>query len=99
MTQKQFIALAVVCNIIFLFAYIYKQSLIIQATYTQQKSEQLLTTLHQEEKDLFNQLQAYQSHESIQKRAKNNLGMNKAKLKNMHRLSTTTASASAGAHK
>lgn len=84
-TQKQFIIIALGCNILFLFVYIHKQSWIIQLTYAQQKNEQLLASLKNKEKKLFNQLQEAKRHKTIQSRATKELGMHKAQLKNLQR--------------
>jgi hypothetical protein len=83
MTQKKFIIIALACNVLFLFIYIHKQSWLMQLTYAHQKNEHLLSDLKNQEKKLFNKLQASKNHTTIQKKAINALGMHKAQLKNL----------------
>lgn len=80
MTQRQFWFLALVCNIAFLFLYIFKQSALIAAQQALQKLEQREAQLQQQQKELYNNLQKLQQHASIKKRAEKDLGMRKAKL-------------------
>ena len=89
MTQKQFWFFALVCNIAFLFLYIFKQSALIAVRQVLQKTEQQDAQLQQQKKELYNDLQKLQQHASIKKRAEKDLGMRKAKLEQITPLPTS----------
>lgn len=80
MTQKTFIVLFVIANILLLFVYIHKQNWLIQITYTKQKNEQLLADLEHHKKELYNKLQAQQDRSTIKASAESNLKLSKARL-------------------
>jgi cell division protein FtsL len=88
MTQKKFLLLAIGCNIIFLFLYIYKQSAFIQANYSLQACEEQKKNLLQKKEDITHKLQKLKQHTSIKKRAQE-MGMRKTDLKQIHNLYAT----------
>ena len=83
MTQKQFWYVALLCNVAFLFLYIFKQNSLMAVRHTIQQQEQQQADLQQRKKDTFNTLQKLQQHSMIKKRAEKELGMRKADLKHV----------------
>lgn len=81
MTQKQFYVLIVVCNILLLFVYIFKQNSLISLHHAIQKKEVIITELQQKKDTLFNELQRLQQHTIIKHRAEKELGLRKTNLK------------------
>lgn len=85
MTQKNFLAFAIGCNIIFLFLYIYKQNAFIQANFTLQTYEEQKKILLQKKEQVNNALHKIKQHTSIKKRAQE-MGMHKTDLKQINKL-------------
>ena len=88
MTQKQFWFLAIACNLLLLFLYVFKQNALMALGQTIQKKEEEVAALHHQKKELYNKLQQTQQHASIKKRAEKELGMRKADLKQISSLET-----------
>lgn len=90
MTQKQFYALILTCNILFLFIYIFKQNSLISLAHAIQKKELYMNTLQQKKEQLFNQTQKLQQHATIKKRVEHELSMRKKNLQQITPLPSGT---------
>ena len=90
MTQKQFLFVAIACNIALLFLYIYKQSSFIQLRSALQTCEEQKKNLLQKKETITHKLHKMKQHSTIKKRAQA-MGMRKTDLKQIKNLYTSEA--------
>jgi len=88
MNQKIFLAIAIILNIVLLFMYIQKQSLLIELRYKKQRYEKKLNLVMKEKEELLYSLQNKKNYENIARKAAKK-GMKKRRLKKVHLLSKT----------
>lgn len=86
MSQRTFLILFILANILLLFVYIHKQNWLIQITYTKQKNEKILADLEHHKKELYNSLQAKKDRSAIRTTAQSELQLQKARLRDIQSL-------------